>query len=313
MSQRSGPPPIVFILLFLIIAGGGYFWFFQKQPETQVNIDDSSTTNPTIAPTEPPTDTPRNTLFPLPTLVPGGVVVRIDGSTSMVRINQSLKNSFEGEFPGTIVATQASGSSKGIQALLEGKVDLAASSRSLKPQEESQGLVAVPVATDAIAIVIGIANPLARGLTQTEVNEIFQGDITDWSAVGGLPGEIRVINRPSFSGTHQVFKELVLNGEDFGTTANITTMKRDATTPLLRALRNDGIGYATYDQVQNQSTVRPVAVDGATPNLLNYPYQRSLYYVYQNPPNLTVEAFLGYVLSPQGQQAIATANSNSQQ
>ena len=308
MSQRSGPPPIVFILLFLMFAGSGYYWFFLKETEPPVNTTDPGATIPTSAPTELPTEPLTDSRFPPPTSVPGGAVVRIDGSTSMVGINQSLKRGFERQFPGTIVATQASGSSKGIQALLERKVDLAASSRPLKPQEESQGLVAVPVATDAIAIVIGIANPLAKGLTQTEVREIFQGNITDWSAVGGSPGQIRVINRPSFSGTHRVFKELVLAGGNFGSTANITTMERDATTPLLRALRNDGIGYATYDQVQNQSTVRPVAVDGATPNLSNYPYQRTLYYVYQNPPNSTVKAFLGYVLSPQGQQAIAAAN-----
>ena len=86
-------------------------------------------------------------------------------------------------------------------------------------------------------------------------------------------------------------------------------MDRDATTPMLRELGSDGIGYATYDQVKNQQTVRAVAVDGATPAFSSYPYQRQLYYVYKNPPSEAVKAFLGYVFSPQGQQAVAAADS----
>jgi len=303
-TRKSGPPPIVFILLFLILAGAGYYWFSIRKPEQLVN-----TATPVTPTTPPPTADRVPPPFPPPSVVPGGLVVRINGSTSMVKINQSLKIGFQNQFPGTIVATQASGSSKGIEALLAGRVDLAASSRPLTYPEESQGLVAVPVATDAIAIVIGIANPLSRSLTQAEIRGIFQGEITDWSAVGGPPGKIRVINRPSFSGTHQMFKELILNGGNFGTTFNITTMDRDATTPMLRELGDDGIGYATYDQVKNQSTVRPVAVDGTTPNMGNYLYQRTLYYVYKNPPNQAVEAFLGYVFSPSGQQAFTGADS----
>ncbi len=85
-------------------------------------------------------------------------------------------------------------------------------------------------------------------------------------------------------------------------------MDRDATTPMLRELGDDGIGYATYDQVKNQSTVRAIAVDGTTPNMGNYLYQRTLYYVYKNPPNQAVEDFLGYVFSSPGRQAVAAAD-----
>ena len=68
----------------------------------------------------------------------------------------------------------------------------------------------------------------------------------------------------------------------------------------------DGIGYATYAQVANQRTVRTVAVDGLTPEAANYPYQRTLAYVYQEPASPQVQAFLGYLASPQGKQAILT-------
>jgi phosphate transport system substrate-binding protein len=125
--------------------------------------------------------------------------------------------------------------------------------------------------------------------------------------LGGKSGTIRVINRPSESGTRQIFQELVLKGEDFGNTSNIETLNRDATTPMLRALGTDGIGYATFSQVANQMTVRTVAVDGLTPEASSYPYQRLLFYVYREPANPGVKAFLGYFGSPKGQKIVVDA------
>ena len=307
MSQKN--ETTVLVLAFLITAallGAGFWWFTRSSGfnpgtltgggnDTQPNQPQASpsASNPTFAPS---------------TSVPSGTTVRIEGSTSMVQINQALKSSFETQFPGTTVTPQAGGSDKGIQSLIAGITDLAAISRPLTSQEQSQGLTAVPVAKDAIAIVVGNNNPFRKGLTNQQVTGIFTGQITNWSDVGGTARTIRVINRPSYSGTHHAFQELVLKGGNFGTTPNITTLERDATTPLLQALQTDGIGYATYAQVANQQTVRTVAVDGLTPEAANYPYQRELYYVYKQPASPQVQALLGYLNSPQGQQAIAPTN-----
>ncbi|BAZ48337.1 phosphate-binding protein PstS-like protein [Nostoc sp. NIES-4103] len=286
MSKKSGPPPIVYIVFFLLVFGG--YWFVSKQ--------------------QSPSPVPVTNFSPAPNSVPSGTTVKIDGSTSMVRINQNLKRGFERQFPGTSVVATANGSQNGIADLIAGKVDIAAVSRPLTAQEQSQGLVAVSLSTDAIAIVVGKANPFNQGLTSAQVADIFQGKINNWSAVGGNSGTIRVINRPAVSGTHQAFQEIVLKGANFGTAPNFTTLPRDATTPLLQALGTDGIGYATFAQVANQQTVRVVAIDRLTPDASAYPYTRQLYYVYKNPASPGVQAFLGYATSPQGQQAMILEN-----
>ena len=299
MSQRSGPPPIVFILLFLGLLGGGYWWFFMRNPAP----------NPTA--TQPESNSPAGATsgaFPLPKTVASGTTVKIDGSTSMVTINQNLKNGFEKQFPGTKVDAVANGTDKGINDLLAGKVEIAAASRPLTVQEQSQGLKAVTVTQDAIALMVGTANPFKQGLTSSQIADIFQGKINNWSAVGGSSATIRVINRPAISGTHQGFKELVLKGANFGTTPNIRTLPQDATTPLIQALGTDGIGYATFAQAANQKTARVLSVDGLTPDAGSYPYQRSLYYIYKDPASAGVQAFLGYATSPQGQQTLTLGN-----
>ena len=242
--------------------------------------------------------------FPRQASVPAGTTISIDGSTSMVLINQALKTSFPSTYPGTVVNTAATGSDNGIQALLGGSVNLAAISRPLTAAERSQGLAAIPVGSDRIAILVGASNPFRRSLSRSQLQQIFRGEISNWSTFGGPDRPIRVLNRPSVSGTNKAFRELVLGGADFGKTPNITTLDRDATTPLLRLLGSDGISYATFDQVADQQTARVVAIDGSLPNAYSYPFQRPLFYVYRKPIDPAVKALLGFALSADGQSRI---------
>lgn len=310
MSQsKSGPPPIVYILVFALISVGVY-WVFARVPDDQSDnpsIPSETTPSNNLSPStaSPSSATPGR--FTVPESLPSGSGLDLQGSTAMVSINSALKQGFEESFSGVTVTTSATGSGDGINAVLAGNADLGASSRPLTAEEQAQGLVAVPVAQDAIALVVGVNNPFGQGLSQQEAVAIFRGELTNWSEIGGPDKHIRVLNRPPVSGTHQTFRELVLNGGDFGNTPNITTLDRDATTPMLRALGDDGIGYATAAQIFNQSTVRPVAIDGLTPIAEQYPYRRTLYYVYQDPANEIVQAFLGYAFSDAGQAAIAQA------
>jgi phosphate transport system substrate-binding protein len=305
MLKASDPKPYILATAALLVAGG--IWFFRPQTQPDLATRPIPGQPRTALPPQPaPVPAAPAAPFAPPTAVPAGTQVRIDGSTSMVTINQNLKTGFERKFAGTQVITQARGSGQGLKGLQSGQVDLAAVSRPLTPQETAQGLQAVAIATDPIALVVGINNPFSGSLTPEQVVGIFKGTIIAWSQVGGAGGTIRVVNRPAVSGTHQAFQDLVLKGAPFGTTPNFTALKEDATTPLLRALGNDGIGYATYAQVMNQKTVRVIPIGGIAPLQPNYPYDRALLYVYKNPPSPAVQAFLGYGLSPAGQQVMRT-------
>ncbi len=300
--MKSAPSPIPYLLAIAALLAGGWWWFSGKSllpnmaenPKQSVS-DKGVAKNPT--PNAPPQ-------FPMPQSVAANTSIRIDGSTSMVTINQKLKTGFEAKFSGTQVETKSGGSDKGLSGLQNGQVDVAAVSRPLNPQEISQGLKAISIATDPVAIVVGINNPFKESLTAEQAIGIFNGSITNWSQVGGANGKIRIINRPEVSGTRQVFQDLVLKGKGFGTGPNFVTLQEDATTPLLRALESDGIGYATYTQVFEQKTVRVLSINSLSPLQNGYPYGRSLLYVYKDPPSTAVKAFLGYGLSPDGQKAL---------
>jgi phosphate transport system substrate-binding protein len=306
-SSKKGPPPIVYIAGGLALAGGGYALFANRSnlptpiPNVVTNPNNSNSGQPNSAIKVP---------FDLPATVAAGTVLKISGATSMAQINQSLKMGFEKKFPGVQVVNGASSSGQGLKDLVAGSIDLTGISRGLTADEKAQGLVSIPIFQDKIAIVIGNNNDLRTGLTSDQITKIFTGEITNWSQVGGKSLPIRPILRPINSGTHQSFQEVGLQGKQFGTGGKFQILERDATTPLLQALGNDGIGYATFAQVANQSTVRSLAIDGILPADANYPYKRSLAYVYKGQPSDAVKAFLGFATSSAGQESIGQIAQN---
>ena len=310
---RGGPPPIVYILALLAIGygtvrlGPGLIQQLVGWRPSPPGLPSTPAPGPQAAgggllagfgQADPASQ------FPPVASLPAGTAISIDGSTSMVLINEALKAGFSRAFPGSVVTTAAVGTDNGIQALLGGSITVAAISRPLTAEEQGRGLAAVPVASDRIALVVGIDNPFRRGLSRSQVVQIFRGEITSWSTLGGPERPIRVLNRPSVSGTHSAFVKIVLGGQPFGTAPTITTLARDATTPMLRLLGSDGIGYATFGQVADQKTVRVVPIEGTTPEAPSYPFQRPLFYAYRQPAAPAVKAFLGYALSPAGKAEI---------
>ena len=301
-SSKNSPPPIVYIAGVLALGAIGYSVFGELAPKLPMSIDRNNGDRPNSQP---------KVAFDVPNAVPAGTILKIGGSTSLVQVNQALKIAFEQKFQGVRAIPQASSSSQGLTDLAAGEIDLTGISRTLTATEQSQGLVSVPIVSqDKIALVVGNNNALRTGLTSDQITKIFTGEVNNWSQVGGKALPIRPILRPATSGTHQSFQEIGLKGKSFGSGGNFKVLARDATTPLLQALGADGIGYATFAQVAKQSTVRAIAINGIVPEAANYPYQRTLSYVYKGQPSDAVKAFLGFVTSSEGQQAIDRQTQN---
>ena len=303
MSQSKGRLPLIFyIFLFLGLAAGGYYFYTNKQgdgvPPSSLPTADSVNSSAASATTP---------VLDLPHAIPAGSSVRLDGSTSLAKFNQRLGKAFLDRYPGVQYDWKANGSSKGIQALLANQVDVAASSRPLTEEEKNRGLVAVLVKTDAIALLVSKANPFEGGLTSNQVRDIFTGKVTNWSQVGGPPLPLHVINRNPSSGTYKVFQTAVLEGSNFGSGPNWTTMKRDVTTEILQQLRTNGIGYANYREIKAQKTIRFIPLDGSSPGSPNYPLPTALYYVYSASATYAAKAFVAFATSPTG-KAIAASD-----
>ncbi|NJM45723.1 MAG: DUF4912 domain-containing protein [Alkalinema sp. RU_4_3] len=168
------------------------------------------------------------------------------------------------------------------------------------------------ISREKIAIIVGADNPFSGDLTFKQFAQMFRGELTDWSKVGGT-GTIRFIDRPSSSdtrkslSTYPVFKE-----GNFAVGANGKTLDADDTAALIKDLGKDGIGYAIASQALNQAGVKVLSMHKTLPDDPRYPYSQPRNYVYKpgadGNPSPAALAYLGYATSPEGQTAVNEAN-----
>ncbi len=250
-----------------------------------------------------------STAFPMPQSVPSGTQVQIDGTNSMEKINQALVESFKARFPGTEVKIAYDGTNAALKALPNGKIDLAAIGRPLTEAEKAQGLVTTPLTRNKIAVIIAKDNSFKGSLTSEQFAQIFRGEITNWSQVGGSSQPIRLIDRPENSDLRQAFENYpVFQKAPFQTGANAVKLSQDSTQAVIKQLGTDGIGYAIADQVINNPNVRVIPMHEVLPTDPRYPFSQPLLYAYRrsNPSPATV-AFLGYATAPENKQMIEKA------
>jgi phosphate transport system substrate-binding protein len=248
--------------------------------------------------------------FKLPSSVAQGTSLRVDGSSSMTAVNQVLKQQFEKKYSGTQVNLANNGTPQGIQALLDGKVDVAAIGRPLNKEEKAKGLAAVPVGRDKIAILVGSNNPFTKSLNINQFARIFRGEIKNWSEVGGPSAPIRFVDRPDGSDTRQAFRSYpVFKQGNFAAGSTAEKLNDDSTDAVVKKLGTDGISYSTVNQIKNQPNAKAVIMHGTPPTDARYPFSQPLYYVYKadkaSDPKL--QAFLGFATNAPGQKAIEQA------
>ena len=332
MSQ--GKETTVLLLSLLVTAGiaGGGYWFFSQQgksagssstpsssPSSAIaSSSPSPSSNPTASPSiaATPTNPPTANGLNLDTSLPNPNVLEMDGSTTMVALVKEMRNAYSQVNPNLpttfgVPDGKPTGSNQGLQNLINGSVAIAASSRPLKAAEAQSGLQLVPIAKDAIGIVVGINNPFKGNLTKDQLRDIYLGKITNWSEVGGISKPIRVINRGVTSGTRAAFEDIVLLGQSFAPDSpNFITWKQDETTAILRDLGDNSISYATVSQLERQEIVRIVPIDGVNPTDIEsvkagkYPISRSLFLGVKKTTSPAAKQFIEFALSPQGQQIV---------
>ncbi|MBE9014129.1 substrate-binding domain-containing protein, partial [Pseudanabaenaceae cyanobacterium LEGE 13415] len=251
------------------------------------------------------------TTFPLPTSVPSGTTVQIDGSSSMAAINQALEQRFESQFSGSNINLNYSGTPAGLQALRDGKVDLVAIGRPLSQEERDQGLVPVSMGRGKIALIVSPDNAFKGSITVPQFVQIVRGEITDWSQLGGSPGKIRFVDRPDLSDTRAAFRNysvFIQTPYELGNTATRTEV--DSTQAVAQQLGKDGISFAPANQVLNQPNLRIVPMHNTLPTDPRYPFSQPFYYVHRANPSPGVAAFLGYASSDSGQKAAQTTETD---
>ena len=233
-------------------------------------------------------------------------VVNTDGSTSMESVMGVLGESFMEMNPDVTVNYNGTGSSAGITAAMDGTADIGLASRDLK--DEETGVTQITVAKDGIAIIVNPQNPVAD-LSVEQIAQIFKGEVTNWSELGGSDGQIVPIGREAGSGTRDGF-ESITDTEDACKYQNELTSTGEVIANV--ASNPNAIGYASLSAVDD--TVKAITVGGVAPTeetVLDesYPIQRNFNFIISDSKELSdvAQAFVDYATSADASDLIAGA------
>ena len=233
--------------------------------------------------------------------------VAAGGSTSMKNVIAALTEGFAEVEPGVTVSYDPTGSGAGITGAADKTLDIGLSSRALKDDEKAD-VDGTTIALDGIAIIVNNASKV-EDLTVDQLKQIFTGEITNWSEVGGDDGEIVLIGREAGSGTRDGFESIVEVKDSCKYAQELT-----ATGAVISAVEANplAIGYASLSAVGD--TVKMVTVGGVecseeTVKDGSYEVQRPFVFVTNKSVTLSeqAQAFFDFATSADAADLIRTA------
>jgi len=255
---------------------------------------------------------------------PAQTLIQVKGSDTMVNVAQAWAEEYRKVAPSVDVEVSGGGSGVGIAALERGTIDIANSSRNMKPEEIEQAKrntgkepKEFVVGFDALAIYVHKDNPLEE-ITFDQLAQLFMegGTITNWSQLGvTIPGvadgEIVRVSRQSSSGTYEFFREHVLAQKDFKLGSRDMNGSKEVVELVgntKTAIGYSGMGYAT-PEVKMLRLTRKAGEPAVEPTMantlnMNYPLARSLLIYTLGEPQAEVRGYIEWILSPAGQRIV---------
>ena len=233
--------------------------------------------------------------------------VATGGSTSMKNVIAALTEGFAEVEPGVTVSYDPTGSGAGITGATDKTLDIGLSSRALKDDEKAD-VEGTTIALDGIAIIVNNESKV-EDLTVDQLKQMFTGEITNWSEVGGDDGEIVLIGREAGSGTRDGFESIVDVKDSCKYAQELT-----ATGAVISAVEANplAIGYASLSAVGD--TVKMVTVGGVecsedTVKDGSYEVQRPFVFVTNKSVTLSeqAQAFFDFATSADAADLIRTA------
>lgn len=247
-------------------------------------------------------------------------LIQLDGSSTVFPISEAMAEEFMSTYDANVVVG-VSGTGGGFSKFCGGEIDISGASRPIKPEEmaacSAAGIeyVEIPVAYDALTVVVNPANTWVTEMTVEQLQQIWEpaaeGVITSWNQIDpSWPDQELLLFGPgSDSGTFDYFTDEIVGEE--GASRGDYTASEDDNILVVGVQQNDGaIGYFGFSYYQeNRSSLRSVAIDSGngpvapTPQSVNNgtyaPLSRPVF-IYVRTDALErpeVEAFVNYYIS----------------
>jgi phosphate transport system substrate-binding protein len=200
-------------------------------------------------------------------------LVKVDGSSTVFPITEAVAEDFQRSTKGKIKVTVGiSGTGGGFKKFCRGETDISNASRPILKKEMDEcrktgvEYIELPVAYDALTVVIHPDNKWAQSLTVADLKKMWepaaQGKVTKWKQVNpAFPdAPLKLFGAGADSGTFDYFTEAI-NGKAKASRGDFTASEDDNV--LVQGVSRDqnalgffGLAYYT----ENQDKLRAVAI-----------------------------------------------------
>ncbi len=241
---------------------------------TAISLSASACSSPTPSNSDSTAATAATTTESTP-VVPTAAGIQIDGSSTVFPITEAIAKQYQQELgsKATAVSSKFSGTGGGFKKFCAGETDISSASRPISKQEldacSKAGVrfIELPIAFDALTIVVNPQNTWAQDITVEELKKIWepaaQGKITTWKQVRpSYPDQpLKLFGPGKDSGTFDYFTE-VTTGKAIGSRTDYTASEDDK--QLVQGVEKDPnalgyFGFAYYEQEQQR--LKALAVD----------------------------------------------------
>ena len=208
-------------------------------------------------------------------------IVKIDGSSTVFPITEAVAEDFQIAKRGAVrVTVGISGTGGGFKKFCRNEIDIVNASRPITQLEmeackqEGVQYIEMPIAFDALTVVINPKNTWSKTITVEELKKIWepgaQGKITNWNQINpDWPDKkIKLYGPGADSGTFEYFTEAVV-GKAKSSRGDFTASEDDNV--LVQGVASDiyalgFFGFAYY--IENSKKISAVAVDNGSGGVL---------------------------------------------
>jgi phosphate transport system substrate-binding protein len=246
----------------------------------------------------------------------GSSQIAVQGSSTVLPISQAAAEVFNQQNPDVRITVSGGGTGDGFEAFCAGDSDIADASRPIEDdevqncQENGIEFVELPVALDALSVVVNPQNNFADNITLEQLRTLWEpdadGQVTQWSQVNPAWPEqqINLYGPGTESGTFDYFTERV-NGEEGESRTDYQASEDDNV--LVQGVSGDpnALGYFGFSYFeQNQQRLKALTVDGVAPSSETaqsgeYPLARPLFIYVSTQAleeNPSLEEFVNFYL-----------------
>ena len=235
--------------------------------------------------------------------VTGHVVIA--GNGPEVNAIERLARAFEKTNSRAYVDIQWNENSKPVELVKNGQAQIAVTGG------EDPALRASQVAWDGIAIMVNLSNH-TKELTSQQAANLFSGKIKMWAELGGPDTTVLILDRPKNRNIRETFEQQlgivgripetakVVKTDDkviktvVGTLPPLSAVTFVSLNPALEAV-SSGVAVRLL-QLDKVEAEEPTVKDG------RYKLRRPVLLLSKKEPDPTVDAFIAYALSPEGQK-----------